>query len=97
MSLTTGWNTWNVRGVLSHVRLLEGCARRDGERLILANESASVTVRASGRHRDQEPAMEISAPYLLVALDQPVAVASTQATREQTVAVIARCRFNRDV
>jgi hypothetical protein len=69
-----------------------GAVRREADRLIISNGDKATIVRAAGEHRDQEPVMEITSPYLLVSMAHPVTVSTTDATPEQVAAVIQRCK-----
>lgn len=68
-----------------------GFARREGDALIIETAGKTVTVRASGTHRGDEPVTEISCPYLLVLLDQPVSI-STNPERPADVGEIIEKR-----
>jgi len=64
-----------------------GYARRDGGKLVVQNDSQCVAVFASGKHRE-EPVTEISGPYLLVELDQPVCISTNEARLSQAAAIV---------
>jgi len=67
-----------------------GCALRDGETLVIKGGSKRVVVCASGTHREGEPVVEIATPYLMVALDGPVSVATDSAKLKEVPAIIER-------
>ena len=52
-----------------------GFARRDQECLIIQAGERVITVQSSGTHLN-EPVTEISSPYLMVLLDQPVSIST---------------------
>jgi len=53
-----------------------GFARRERGILIIESGAKTVTIRASGTYRNEEPVSEITSPYLLVSLREPVAVST---------------------
>jgi len=53
-----------------------GFARREKDVLIIENGARTVTVYSSGNHRNDEPVTEITSPYLLVSLQEPLAVST---------------------
>ena len=67
-----------------------GFAQREQETLIIQSGETTVTVRASGTHREDEPVTEISSPYLLVLLDQPVSISTSTDELEETQSIIER-------
>lgn len=52
-----------------------GSVRREQGRLIIQAGDKRITVQTSGSHRN-EPVTEISSPYLMVLLDQPVSIST---------------------
>ena len=69
-----------------------GLARREGATLVMENGRATVRVSARGTLRSDEPVVEISAPYLLVLLDQPVLLATNADRLNEAAEIIARRR-----
>jgi len=67
-----------------------GCARRDGERLVIESGGKTVEVSASRPHLVGEPVVEIASPYLLVPLDGPVSVATDPAKLGDVPAIVER-------
>jgi len=90
--LTTGIKTpvLTIEGSILWNR--PGFARLDQDVLIIKAEKKSVTVWASGTHRNNEPVVEISSPYLLVTLDQPVCISTSPDKRGEAQAIIERKR-----
>jgi putative isomerase len=64
-----------------------GYARRDGSKLVVENDNKSIAVYASGQLRE-EPVTEISGPYLLVELDQPICIATNEARFRQAAEIV---------
>ncbi len=54
-----------------------GQACRDGDSLTIKNVNRTITVRATGTARHDEPVVEMTSPYLLVVLDGPVLVSTS--------------------
>ncbi len=67
-----------------------GFAKREQDALIIQGGEKTVTVRASGTHQDDEPVTEISSPYLLVSLDQPVSIATNPDKLDEAESIIER-------
>ena len=67
-----------------------GFTKREQNALVIEGGEKTVTVRASGNRRDDEPVTEISSPYLLVSLDQPVSISTNPDKLDETESVIAR-------
>jgi putative isomerase len=68
----------------------DGHCRRDGDSLILANETRKLTIQATGRTRNGEPVTEIPGPYLLVPLDQTVFITTSPDRIAQAGEIIDR-------
>lgn len=66
-----------------------GFSRREQDRLIIQAGDKEITVQASGSHRN-EPVTEISSPYLLVALDQPVLISTHPQKLAETEGIIQK-------
>ena len=69
-----------------------GCARREGERLVIANDDRTVTVQATGPARHDEPVVEIASPYLLVELSQTVCISTSPDRLGNAGAIIDQAR-----
>lgn len=69
-----------------------GHARREDDTLVIENGEKTVTVAASGTHRNDEPVVEISAPYLFVLLDGPVLIATNPDRLREAGDVVDRNR-----
>ncbi len=67
-----------------------GYARRDGDTLHVTNGQSSITIRASGLTRNEEPVTEINSPYLLVPLTGTVFISSNSARLAEADAIINR-------
>jgi hypothetical protein len=66
-----------------------GFARREQDRLIIQAGDRVITVQTSESHRD-EPVTEISSPYLLVALDQPVSISTRPEKLAETEKIVQK-------
>jgi len=66
-----------------------GYARRESGKLVVQNDHKAIAVYASGNQRE-EPVTEISGPYLLIELDQPVCISTNAARLSQTAVIIGR-------
>ena len=68
----------------------EGYAQRKGNELIIRNDNKTIVITASGKQRHAEPVSELTSPYLLVELDQPVFIATNNKKLNQVSEIIAR-------
>jgi putative isomerase len=67
-----------------------GYARRDGTGLLIENGEKSLAVHTTGVLRNDEPVVEITSPYLLVALEGPVCIATNAGKLSAASEIIER-------
>ncbi|MBI1336094.1 MAG: hypothetical protein GC164_03925 [Phycisphaera sp.] len=67
-----------------------GYAQRKGDKVIVTNDKTTLEVAVTGNTRHNEPIVELSTPYLLVMLDQPVCITSNASRLDEAGRVIDR-------
>ena len=67
-----------------------GFAQRVEDALIIQSGEKTVTVRASGKHQEDEPVTEIASPHLVVFLNQPVSISTNPDKLDETQSIIER-------
>jgi len=69
-----------------------GSVRRNDKELIVESDDKSITVSASGTMRNDEPVVEMDAPYLLIELQDSVCVATNPARLQDAAAIVTAKR-----